>query len=508
MERHPPPILNRIPYYEDRMSELETGFRIGDVIAMIKRRWPVVFGAALIGLLAGYLVYASAPTTFNATSRVQVRPIKLNQFEADGKDNAVEIPTEMDLVKSDAVADTIRKELGLTGENRAILSRVVVATELDSLVLKLSFDGDTAKEARDGANAVAAGYLAQRQSTATASRDTQVAKLDEEIKAKTAALTEAQAALDGASDNDPQKPGLRVTVNNLTDEVKGLTDVRTQLNQFDPTTVGTLVRKASLPAPTTSKMALGKAVGVFGLFVLGGLAAAWLLDRRDGLGGGRRRIEQIVPGANIRVMPGAEGSSATPAEIDTAIDRLAVELVAGGTPGNPSSVLVIGAGMEPPVALAEELASSLAYAGIPTLFVLAGTTDRELRSAHAVASFADLVTSGASVAGPAGLPAQAGDQVRTAGPIVSWLRPKGSAEAAGLLRRAVVDSLVTRAGRERFEAVVFVAPSPNRTAAGSALGQWVGRTAMVVGSDERPQAESVATALAEAGVRVTEVVWT
>jgi hypothetical protein len=55
---------------------------------------------------------------------------------------------------------------------------------------------------------------------------------------------------------------------------------------------------------------------------------------------------------------------------------------------------------------------------------------------------------------------------------------------------------------------VFVAPSPNRTAAGSALGQWVGRTALIVGPDERPQAESVATALAEAGVRVTEVVWT
>src|SRR5690606_39118858 len=129
--------------------------------------------------------------------------------------------------------------------------------------------------------------------------------------------------------------------------------------------------------------------------------------------------------------------------------RLAVELVSGGTTGNPSSVLIIGAGMEPPVAVAEELASSLAFAGIPALFVLAGNSDRQLRSAHVVASFADLVTSGASVAGPAGLPAQAGEGTLSGGPTVTWLRPKGSAEAAGLLRRAVVDSLVTRAGRER-----------------------------------------------------------
>jgi uncharacterized protein involved in exopolysaccharide biosynthesis len=490
------------------MSELETGFRIGDVVAMIRRRWPVVFGAALIGLIAGYLVYAAAPTTYSATARVQVRPIKLNQFDPDSKDNLVDIATEKDLVKSDAVADAVRQKLGLTGENRAILARVAVATEVDSLVLKLTFAGDSAKEAQAGANAVANGYITQRQDTATATRDTQVARLDEDIKAKTAALTEAQATLDAMSDNDPEKPNIKVQVSTLTAELKDLTDQRAQLTQFDPATVATLVRTAALPAGTTSKMALGKAVGVFGLFVLAGLGAAWLLDRRDGLGGGRRRIEAIVPGANMRVMPGAEGSGATPAEIDTAIDRLAVELVAGGTPGNPASVLVIGAGLEPPVALAEELASSLAYAGIPALFVLAGTTDRQLRSVHTVASFADLVTSGASVAGPAGLPAQAGETPLAGGPTVSWLRPKGSAEAAGLLRRAVVDSLVTRAGRERFEAVVFVAPSPNRTAAGSALGQWVGRTALIVGPDERPQAESVATALAEAGVRVTEVVWT
>lgn len=490
------------------MSELETGFRIGDVLAMIRRRLPIVVGAAIVGLIAGYLVFAGAPETYSATSRVQVRPIKLNQFEADGKDNAVDIATEKDLVKSDTVAEAIRKELSLEGENKAILARVTVTTELDSLVLKMTYVADTAKAAQDGANAVATGYLKQRQDTATASRDKAVAKLDEQISASQAALTEAQTALDATSDEDPSRSDLKVQVQTLTSELSDLKDERNQLSQFDPTTVGLLVRKASLPEAATSKKALGKGVGVFGLFVFGGLAAAWLLDRRDGLGGGRRRIEQLVPGANIRIMPGAEGTNASPAEIDTAIDRLAVELVAGGTQGKAASVLVIGAGMEPPVALAEELASSLAFAGIPALFVLAGNSDRELRQAHVVTSFADLVTSGASIAGPASLPSNAGEPALTSGPMVSWLRPRGSAEAAGLLRRAVVESLVARAGRERFEAVVFVAPSPSRTAAGSALGQWVDRTALIVTPDDRSQAEAAASALAGSDVRVTEVVWT
>ena len=491
------------------MSELETGFRIGDVIAMVARRWPIVVGSVLLGLIAGYLVYASAPTTYSATSRVQVQPFG-DAFSTDGKVPEVDMGTEKDLVKSDAVADAIRAKLGLTGENRAILSHITVLTdpEGNSDVMAITFEGDTAKGTQDAANAAAEGYLNARKATAKATADTANARLDEEIKTAQGAVDEATAAFNATQSGTAERNQAQSRLQAANSALAQLQGQQANISQFDPNAVGTITRKASLPDPVTSKMALGKAVGVFGLFVLGGLALAWFLDRRDGLGGGRRRVEAIVPNANTRVMPGAEGGHASPAEIDTAIDRLAVELVSGGTPGNASSVLIIGAGMEPPVALAEELASSLAFAGIPALFVLAGSTERELRSAHSVASFADLVTSGASVAGPAGLPAQAGETALSTGPTVTWLRPKGSAEAAGLLRRAVVDSLVTRAGRERFEAVVFVAPSPSRTAVGSALGQWVGRTALVVASDERALAEAAATALAEAGVRVTEVVWT
>ncbi|MCU1368827.1 MAG: hypothetical protein JWO77_21 [Ilumatobacteraceae bacterium] len=490
------------------MSELENGFRIGDVIAMIVRRWPVVVGSIVLGLIAGYLVYASAPTTYSATARVQVLPF--GDAFGDNKGIEVDMSTERDLVKSDAVAEAIRAEVGLTGENRAILSHITVLIDPEgkSDVMAITFEGEAAKETQAGADTAADAYLDARKASATATADKALKSLNEDISTASKAVEEATAAVNGTESGSPERTQAQSRLQAANSNLSQLQTQATKIRQFDTDAVGAVTRKASLPDPVTSKMALGKAVGVFGLFVLGGLALAWFLDRRDGLGGGRRRVEALLPNASTRVMPGAEGGHASPAEIDTAIDRLAVDLVAGGTPGNPSSVVIIGAGMEPPVALAEELASSLAFAGIPTLFVLAGSTDRQLRHAHMVPSFADLVTSGASVAGPAGLPAQAGEQALSTGPTVTWLRPKGSPEAAGLLRRAVVDSLVTRAGRERFEAVVFVAPSPSRTAAGSALGQWVGRSALVVGSDERTQAEAAATALAEADVRVSEVVWT
>jgi hypothetical protein len=473
-----------------------------------------------VGLLAGYLVFASSPTVYSATSRVEVKPVTLSQIENPSRNGpTVDIATEKDLVRSDAVATAIRRALSTSADNRTILNHLFVTTEPDSLVLKLTYTAGTAEEARDGANAAADAYLADRAAKATAARNSAAQRLTDRISDAKGKLDQATKALNAAVPDSAEYAAARKAQQDAQFEVTDLQGQLQQYQQYDPApgqkdSVGESVRRAILPGAVLSKKAVGKGVGVFGLFVLAGLGAAWYLDRRDGLGGGRRRVEQLVPGANIRLLPGSDGSHASAAEIDTAIDRLAVELVAGGVPGRATSVLVVGAGLEPPVALAEELASSLAFAGIPALFVLAGTTDRQLRHCHQVDSFADLLTR-PSVAGPPGLPARAGvvtDQGQASAvastSVITWLRPQGSAESSGLLRRAVVEGLVTKAARERFEAVVFVAASPARSAASTALGQWVNRTALVVGPDDRAQAEAVATALAEADVRVTEVVWT
>jgi capsular polysaccharide biosynthesis protein len=493
------------------MSELESGFRVGDVVAMVRRRWLIVAVAAVAGAVAGYVVFSSIEAPFSATARVRVQPIQINQFETEGREPVVDIATEKDLVKSDSVAQAVRDELDLDAENRTVLSRITVVTEEDSLVMQITYEADTAKAAQAGANAVARGYLDQRSTTAATTRDNALDRLDIEIAATQTELSEAQAALDAEPAGSPDLPQRRAEVQSAQDQINSLQTERAQLIQFDPDTVGQIVRTASLPPQVTSKKAIGLGVGVFGIFVAAGLALAWLVDRRDTLGGGRRRLEQLVPGANMRIMPGAEGGKPSPSEIDTAIDRLAVELVAGHAPGTASSVLVVGTGNEPPVELAEELAASLTFAGIPTLFVLAGTSQRQPRHSHAVTSFADLVNSTTPLAGPLSLPATTNGTngpTPTNTPTVTWLRPRESAESAGLLRRAVVHSLVSRASTERYEAVVFIAPSPTRSATTTALGQWVDRTALIVEPSDRPRAQDAATALTEADVDVTEVVFT
>jgi hypothetical protein len=87
------------------------------------------------------------------------------------------------------------------------------------------------------------------------------------------------------------------------------------------------------------------------------------------------------------------------------------------------------------------------------------------------------------------------------------VEPRSSAESGGLLRSAVVDSLLNRASNERYEAVVFVAPSPTRSAVSTALGQRVSRIALIIEPADRNQAEDVVSALVDADLAVSEVVF-
>jgi capsular polysaccharide biosynthesis protein len=484
------------------MSELENGFRLGDVIELIKRRSAYLVCAAALGVVAGFLAFVTAPSSYSSTARVQVTPTPADTTPSGGK-TVVDIGTERDLVRSDEIAQTIRTKLHLDGEsNKEIFAGLTVTANEGSSVLQFTVVSSSASRSRDIVNATAEAYTQQRRATVKAAYDRLVEKkdaLDAEI-----AKAENDKAATGLTDSE--KAIIQSRLNGMYDQQ---TDLSTQVNAYgDPSTAGAEVSKlAALPDPGLSKLAIARGVGVFGLFVAIGFGLALLADRRDALGGGRRSVGHIAPEANVRLMPSAANRRASPAEIDAAIDRLAVELVGGATmPGQRArGVLVVGTTGEPPVAMAEELASSLTFAGIPALFVLAGSAEREVRDAQVITSFADLIT-GPSVTGPASLPANAG-ATTAAPPTVTWLRPRGSAEASGLLRRAVIEALVNRAGREGFEAVVFVAATPTKNAAAAALGQWVDKTAVIVQGDDAPEVEAAVKALVEADVHIHEVVW-
>lgn len=489
------------------MSELESGFSLAEVTALLKRRSAIVLAGAVLGLLAGYLVFAAAPPKYSATARVAINTANVpGAGGTAAADQKIDLGTESDLVTSDEVGDAVRKELSLDVDNRSLFAPLIVTVREDSRVLGLTYVSGSATTAQQTVNAIARSYLSVRTDATNGDRAATVTKLEEELAEATAASNDATAEFDAAATGSSARLEAQTEVQRTAREVTRIQDELAPYQNAEAS-AGELVREASLPDAVLSKKALGMGVGIFGLFTMAGVAAALFVDRRDAMGGGRRKVEQLVPGANLRMMPTATSRKPSPAEIDAAIDRLAVELVGGGSRGRATSVLVASTRAEPPVAMAEELAASLTFAGIPALFVLAGTSEREVRQAHVVLSFTDLIT-GPSITGPASLPDVAGTSVETAAPLVTWLRPRGSAESSGLLRRAVVEALITRAGREGFEAVVFVAATPTRNAAAAALGQWVTKTAVIVDDDDGQGVEAAVAALAEADVSVTEVVWT
>src|SRR5690606_9900525 len=134
------------------------------------------------------------------------------------------------------------------------------------------------------------------------------------------------------------------------DDQAAIQEFQAQLNNLNTTyntidaiatdDTGRVVQRAAPPESVLSKMALGKAVGIVALFVMIGLGVAFLVDRRDSLGGGRRRIQQLLPGTNVRLMPRVSNPRATQAEVDAAVDRLAIELTAEGRRGKATGVLL------------------------------------------------------------------------------------------------------------------------------------------------------------------------
>lgn len=475
------------------MSELENGFRLSDVKGLVQRRALILLGGLVLGIVLGFLAFSTAPARYSATSRVQVKPLSLDPLKPTGGAEAVDIVTERDLVRSDEVTSRVIEELGLDVDNRTLRRRVTPTSKEDSLVIEITYEGTDSEEAEKAANAFADAYLAMRQEDAQR-------KKHETLQVTAARAEFTRNALDAA-----RAEGDSAAVQEFQAQLNDLNRTANSLDAIDPSDTGRVVQRAATADAVASKAALGKGVGVIALCVGLGLGVALLVDRSDSLGGGRRRIQQILPGTNARLMPSVTNPKATQAEIDAAVDRLAIELTSEGSRGKAIGVMLVGTGPEPPVRLAEEISSSLSFAGIPAVFVVAASTRAELKQARLVASFTDLLDQ-QGLDQPE-LPERSAAAVGTASK-VAWLRPRGSAESSGLLQRAVVDALINRASRDGFHAVIFLAASPTHQATAAALGRWVHKSALVVPDDDALTAEKAAEALREADVDVSEVVWT
>ncbi|KQY60343.1 hypothetical protein ASD11_12890 [Aeromicrobium sp. Root495] len=141
--------------------------QLTDVLSTLNRHRSILAAAALIGLVLGLVAALVVPARYTATSSVVVRV--LDDSSDDGSSTPT-MATESAIASSWRVAEVASASLeerhdGVSPSD--VQSATEVSATPDSEVLRITFHGDSARKAGDGADAVAAAYLTIRQEDAT-----------------------------------------------------------------------------------------------------------------------------------------------------------------------------------------------------------------------------------------------------------------------------------------------------------------------------------------------------
>lgn len=192
----------------------------------LRRRWPTVLVALVIGLLAGNVLVATATVEYRATSVVFLDPLVGNPYSpttpTTRQEQLAALTTEAGLVLTDGV---VREAERLAEEEDADLGAQVqerTTTEVpsNSQVVHVSFTARTPQEAQVGAQALAEAYLDYRQSRSESVVKQQVARVDEEIASLASLLGTASSELDAAVPDDPTTTVVSAEVLNLQEQVR------------------------------------------------------------------------------------------------------------------------------------------------------------------------------------------------------------------------------------------------------------------------------------------------
>ena len=432
------------------MNEVEGGYSFSELMAVVRRRFLVVLAFILLGIGVAAAFVTTSGAAYEATARVVVRPITVDPFASNVRPtDLVNAGSEAAVLRSDAVIGAVKEQLGLEADIPALRSRVAVVNPEGSLTLEIAYLGPSPEKAQAGANAFAQAYLDERERSAKESLDRTAATLQEQAATL---QTQLLAALDlqrAAPPGSPAAAEASAQVESVRTRLSAIEERKNQLLSVD-TTPGQVVQAASLPAAPSGVPPIILAVGIVGVFTMVGLGIALLLDRRDPRAGGLRDVERLVPDGYVEVLPAAKRRADNRGSArESALARVVVRLVTSEN-GDTGSALVSGADDRLPVGIVQELVDVLEDRGHRSLVVCTGSVD-------ALPYRIVVRRLGAVLQGDEELddldPADGGSTI--------WLVPEEGVRVRDLLRRKGVKE-VLRAAVQRFDTVLFVAPTPAR----------------------------------------------
>jgi Chain length determinant protein len=308
---------------------------LSDYARPLRRRWRWVAIGVALGVALGLAAAALVHHDYTSTASVVVTPTGVQQDvnNANGRtQDEINLDTEAQIVKSDAVAARVRRALHARASLATIERRASVTVPANTTVLRISYTAESPRRAAAGAQAFATAYLAVRASTAARLLRSQEAAVRKQIASVADELALRNAQTSGTTRRERSLRALRYRA--LAAESAALAR---QLSTRSTTVVtpGRVIAGATTPS--------GGAGRTWLLFVLSGAMIGLLLgaggavarDRTDTRLSQPRELED----AGIRVVGAVDTPSnamrtytrAGNAILGTSPDRRGVVLVAGPT---------------------------------------------------------------------------------------------------------------------------------------------------------------------------------
>lgn len=196
----------------------------------VRRRWPVVVIALLLGLAAGASSVVASTPVYQATSVIFLDPLVGNPYSPSTPNGRQEelaaLTTEAGLLLADAVARAAAEEAKDAGIDLGPRIQEHTSTEVpsNSQVIYVSFRSGNPQAAQVGAQALATAYLEYRQLRSEDVVDAQLSRIDEEISSLSALVDSTSQTLDtlrpkssddAASEVESLQEQLRIYANQL-----------------------------------------------------------------------------------------------------------------------------------------------------------------------------------------------------------------------------------------------------------------------------------------------------
>ncbi|GGK14560.1 hypothetical protein GCM10010124_03880 [Pilimelia terevasa] len=267
---------------------------VPDYMGLLRRRGWLVLLLTCAGVLGADLVARSVPATYAATTSVLVQPAGQDANVVGGRTkDAINLDTEAQVVRSDAVAVAATALLGGTVAADRLVPAIAVEVPANTTVLRITVSGPTPQQAQARSRAIAAAYLTNREATARAVLGGQGRAFGARLHQLNVALNRVNRRLAvvltgvGRPQLESQRQSLVSQINDLAEKSNQLTTATVR--------VGRVISDAALPGrPTAPDRMLYLASGAMAGLLLGA-ALAFVRERFS------RRIRR--PGDLLRRSP-------------------------------------------------------------------------------------------------------------------------------------------------------------------------------------------------------------